>query len=241
MTDHGLGRIASPPDSRDHPLSRYVAQTRQLAATLPRSVIPHSKTLPVYDQGQTPKCVAFSAGLASTIDQRRDLNRTLIYDAPELYDRCKEADGIPNEDGTFPRAALKIKKDRGMRVKASFHFSDVGRFDQISAYAALKDIDEIRTAIYLFGSAILGSSWYENWFDVPADKTLPQPGAVAGGHAYVAIGYSTARRALLIQNNWGKDWAYPIGHAQGGRAWLPYDYVDFADFEAWRSFDLPQP
>lgn len=49
---------------------------------------------------------------------------------------------------------------------------------------------------------------------------LPTPGQPpTGGHAWLAVGYSNARGALLVRNSYGLDWGY-CGHA-----WLPYPYV----------------
>lgn len=201
---------------------------------VPSSVIRYSRTLPVYDQGDTPRCVAYSGALASTIDQRRDMSRTVLYDADEAYARCKEADGIPNEDGTYPRVLLKIKKDRGMRRKATA----AERFDKIEAYARLTSLQDIKVAIFLWGSVQLGSDWYEEWFN-PATPILPPGVTVAGGHAYDAVGYSDRKQALLLQNSWGRNWAYTIGGVPG-RVWLPYSYLNLADevaWEAWRAVD----
>jgi len=109
----GTGFVPSPTDTRDRPLSAFIPTDTldAVIATIPNSRVPYTPTLPVYNQGQSSQCVAFSRALASTIDQRRDHRRTLMYDAPELYARCKEQDGIPGVDGTYPRVALKIVKD----------------------------------------------------------------------------------------------------------------------------------
>lgn len=232
-----LGRLPSPPDPKDHRLVQYVPRLAEVTADLPRSRVPYTPTLPLYNQGATPTCVGHSRALSSTIDQRKDHRRTIWYDAHELYARSKERDGIPHIDGTYPRVALQIAKERGVKILRSPRASEVGQFDQIGAYAALASVQEIKAAIYLFGSVGLGSTWYENWFDIPPDKTLPQGLGSAGGHAYTAIGWSDYRKALLIQNSWGADWGWKIGGLMG-RAWLPYAQVDFNDFEAWRSIDI---
>lgn len=239
MTDFRdrLGAIPSPPDPRDHPLSMYIPETAEVALVLPRWRYPGwSRSFPVYDQ-IGPSCVGNSSALSATIDQRRDHRHWDVYDGEELYALCKQQDGIPTVAGTYPRVAFKIRQERGAKVKKSGESSEVGQYDQIGAYAALHSIEEIKVAIYLYGSSLLGSTWYEEWFDVPTDKILPPGINPAGGHAYTAIGWSTARSSLLIQNSWGTEWGYSI-NGTGGRAWLPYDRVDFNDFEAWRAIDM---
>lgn len=225
-----LGRIPSPPDPRDHPLARYLAAPPE-SIDLPSRLVRYSKTMPVYDQGQTPRCVAYSGSLMSTIDQRRDLSRTYWYDADEAYARCKEQDGIPDMDGTYPRTLLKIKQDRGIYRRGTT------RLDLIERYARLTTHHEIKVAIYLWGSAQLGSDWYDEWFN--PTKVLPEGRVNVGGHAYVAIGWSDNKQAFLIQNSWGPTWGYVIG-GTGGRVWLPYRFVHLEDniaWEAWRAVD----
>lgn len=238
-----LGRLPSPPDPRDHPLSRYVGQLAEVQRELPKIKVPSSRTLPVYDQ-VGPSCVGNGSALSATIDQRRDHRLTLIYDGEELYARCKAVDGIPNTGGTYPRVGHKLRQDAGILVKRAptrRGQPHVGQLDKIAAYAALDSVDLIRAAIDLFGAAGLGSTWYAEWDQVGPDGVL-EPGATAsGGHWYLAIGWDirgTIRPAsLLIQNSWSEAWGRRIGGI-GGRCWMPISLIDFADFEAWRTIDL---
>jgi len=51
---------------------------------------------------------------------------------------------------------------------------------------------------------------------------IPFPGVsnqMMGGHAVLAVGYDDSRKALLIKNSWGPQWA------NRGYGWLPYEYV----------------
>lgn len=230
---HGLGRVPSPPDARDHALAMHVPDLPAVIASLP-ALVSAKRGTPVLDQGQTPQCVGFSGALQRYIGERADEHDpALQFDAAELYARCKERDGDPHADGTFIRVAAQVLKDRGALVSASLVRGEVGQARPISAYAALTSLDEIKAAIYLYGSAWIGSDWPDNWFDVRS--VLPAPGAIAGGHAYSFIGYSDKQRAFRMQNNWSASWA------DGGRAWLPYKYVTFGSglgFEAWRTIDV---
>lgn len=237
-----LGRLPSPPDPRDHPLARYVPALAAVSAERPDVYAPYAINLPIYDQ-VGPSCVGNSQALGATIDQRRDLYRTLIYDGEDLYARAKAVDGIPNVDGTYPRVALKIRADEGILIKSSPRKpAEVGQLDQISAYAALHTIEEIVVAIWLYGSVELGSTWYAEWDEVDPETGVLPPGRVAvGGHDYRAVGYDLRGRyrppALLWQQSWGPTYGNRI-RGSAGRAWMPTSLVDFADFEAWRSIDL---
>lgn len=235
-----LGFVPSPPDPRDYAF-RAMADVPRAAVLLPRTKIPYTPSnFPLYNQ-IGPSCVGNSRALSATIDQRRDVRRTKWYDGEELYARCKEKDGVPSVAGTFPRVALKIQQDRGAKVKKSPITGDVGKFDKIDVYTALYTLEEIKVGIFLYGSVTLGSTWYENWFDLPVTTLrMPVGSRPAGGHAYTAIGWSEYRQALLIQNSWGTTWGGRIGGAHG-RGWMPYELLDWSDFEAWRAIDTRNP
>lgn len=239
-----LGRIPSPPDPRDHPLSRYVRALGEVRAERPAAYLPRRVGLPVYDQ-VGPSCTGNSNALGATIDQRLDLRRTITYDGEDLYRRAKAVDGIPNVEGTYPRIVLKLRNEQGILARGSSRPADIGRLDTIAAYAALNSVDEILSAIYLFGSVELGSTWHEEWDDPdPISGELPPGQTPVGGHDYRAVGYDirgTVRTpSLLWQNSWGPGYGKTIAGTPG-RAWLPISYIDFADFEAWRAIDLQTP
>jgi len=222
---YSLGRLPDPPDDRDHPLSRYLAAT-----ALPSYfyVRPYPVVL---DQGQTPQCVVYSGSANRQIAERRDEKRTLYWNEQDWYDHCKQIDGAPGEDGTDIRSACKIATGTGIEVTKSPLTSEIGARRKISAYARLSSLADIKQAIYSYGAAWLGSSWYDSWF-TPINGVLPAPDSVAGGHAYLAVGWSDSRKQFRIQNSWGTGWA------QSGRAWMPYAYVDFTDFDCWRTIDV---
>jgi hypothetical protein len=114
MTPYGLGRIQSPDDPRDYTLaaiSRAVA-----AAAPPASYAPHYLWT-VLDQGQTPRCVGYSGALGRQIESMLEAMEALVFDADDLYARCKQLDGSPNSDGTFIRVACKVLLAQGGLVK----------------------------------------------------------------------------------------------------------------------------
>jgi hypothetical protein len=237
-----LGRIPSPDDPRDHPLSLHVPRLAAIVRSLPPRVDP-VRRYGVLDQGSTPQCVAYSGVLSRTIGEWSDVKRTINFDAPQLYARCKALDGIPNEDGTYLRTACGVLLHEGANViKAPRGYTElIGTTMKIAAYARLTSLNEVKAAIQEFGSAWLGSTWYASWFSPTARGFLPEPDFAVGGHAYLAIGYNDLRitpwgtGAFLIQNSWGREWGLT------GKAWLPYAFVDLSndwDWEAWRTIDL---
>jgi hypothetical protein len=114
MTPYGLGRIQSPDDSRDFTLA---ARAPDVAASAPpASYAPHFLWT-VLDQGQTPRCVGYSGALGRQIESMLEAMEALVFDADDLYVKCKQIDGSPNSDGTFIRIACKVLLDQGGLVK----------------------------------------------------------------------------------------------------------------------------
>jgi len=223
----GLGRRKDAPDSHDYSLTRILT----LVPVLPSSYT--APSYPILDQGMTPRCVAYSGSLTRIIEERKDERRTISFDSDDLYRRCKAVDGYPNEDGTDIRTACKVLMADGALITKSRKTSEVGSRRKIAAYARLSSIDDIKQAIFAYRSAWLGSTWYNSWFNASVSTgILPTPDSPVGGHAYTAIGWSDKRQAFRCQNSWGPEWC------QRGRFWLPYKFVDFTDFDAWRTVDV---
>jgi hypothetical protein len=114
MTPYGLGRIPSPRDERDHTLAAHAPAAA--AATPPAAYAPHFLWT-VLDQGQTPRCVGYSGALGRQIETMLEEREPLVFDADDLYARCKAIDGSPNSDGTYIRVACQVLRKQGGLVK----------------------------------------------------------------------------------------------------------------------------
>lgn len=240
MPDHGKGRLPSPPDARDHPLTRYVPRLAEVR--LERPAIYHNPRW-VYplDQGATPRCVAYSAEAVRELAEQFDDRRRTWFDPDEFYARCKERDGIPSEAGTYMRTAAQLLLERGMLVrKSASPKNPAGAALPVAAYARLTTLEEVKDAVWLYGSAWLGSYWPDEWDEPIKGGRLagfvPEPAsALDSGHAFYVAGYNDRRGALRCVNSWTARWG------QHGRFWVPYEYVEFdrgVEFEAWRTIDL---
>jgi len=54
------------------------------------------------------------------------------------------------------------------------------------------------------------------------------PLQVSGGHALMAVGYNSTKKAFLIQNSWG-DFYDHAADESGGRFWMPYEWFDLVN------------
>lgn len=189
-----FGRLPAK-DERDWPLAK--------AASLLPTELPTWKFWmrgPVLDQGQFPHCVAFAWKgwlMASPIRQGK------AVDAADVYHQAQLIDEWPGEgyDGTSVRAGAKVLTQRGF----------------VASYLFTWSADEIRNWILGKGPVVLGTTWYEG-MSSPDEKGYANiSGAVQGGHAYLALGYSAKRKAIRCLNSWNKSWG------QYGKFWLRED------------------
>jgi len=189
--DRGMGRLpAVDPRDRAFPMALFTTA----AVELPR--YRYWRAGAVLDQGQMPWCVAYawSQWLRSApIMSRPSQTEAEIYRAAQLVDEWPGQD----YDGTSVRAGAKV-------LQAAGH---------IRSYLWAMDELTIRRQVLAFTPVVVGFSWHVNMFE-PEDGFLSLGGGIAGGHAFLLIGYSTARRAYRVLNSWGREWG------EEGRAWL---------------------
>jgi hypothetical protein len=189
----GLGRLRAP-DPRD--------MAFPLRALIPRRVPIRSRyyrTGPVLDQGSTPQCVAFA--WKQWLDSAPVMDPNGRPPAPAtIYSRAQAVDewaGSPH-DGTSVRAGAKI----------------MATDQRLGAYHWSASINDVRDYLMASGTVVLGTNWYEEMFDPSANGFVKIGGELAGGHAYLCIGYSVDRGAFRMINSWGSRWG------QGGRFWI---------------------
>jgi len=246
-----LGRVPSPPDPRDFSI-RSLAIVQATLPDLPtRYVVRSLRTYRARFDQRENSCVGQSSALAKIVHERRDHHRTYAFDPLWIWQRSKERDGIGDplaDRGTFIRTAAKVLQDLGaaavLRTGTRVSGQDPARF-RIASYYACQSIQEVKAAIVARGPVILGSDWFDAWFDVGPDGLLPDPGGApsVGGHATLAYGFDDrietwwGQGAVLAANSWGLGWAnhgdflipYSLFGLNGnGR---PFD-------EAWRLEDV---
>jgi len=238
------GYVKDKKDKRDFKATKLIVQE----VPLPDFYTVNPETI-IYNQGGSPSCVGFSsAGVKTDEEFLQDYPRQIRFDGAWLYGECKKIDGIPNEEGTYPRVACKILNQIGCKVipastTCPLKFlkpkppeptpDDIFKW-HIDAYYRIdpkSTADFVKQIIFQFGSILTASNWYSNWmwkFDV-----FPSPsGGIVGGHAYRAIGWNPI--GFIIANSWGK-----ILWGQNGIATMPYAIFTkvLAEGDSWKLVD----
>jgi hypothetical protein len=230
METFSLGALPSPPDDRDYHISEVLAPE---AVALPSKFF-GSPVPPVLDQGTTPMCVGYSSTRMRLQQEYNDDRKWYPLDPAWLYRECKKIDGMPDTDGTWVRAAMKVLKNVGQAesIVMPLRAQTIAQH-KVAAYYAIPVTTEayIKRAVHEFGSVVIAGPWYDSWFRPNAAKgyILPTPDHEAGGHAILCNGWDDAR-GLLLQNSWTRAWG------SNGRCFLPYRFVPGL-WEAWRAVD----
>lgn len=264
-----LSCLPSPEDKRDFKYQN-IASSLGMAQTAPEIIDYRQNLPPVFDQGTRGSCVSCAAIWTQKAFQELSQGDFPVsgLSAAFLYAMCKAEDGTPNEDGTYPRVAMKVLQKQGVCPEEWMPYwmldnlpapqvptipnaamERAERF-KINTYAQLcapgdKDrstlLDTMRQALQREGPFVLALLVCDN-FKPDATGRLPLPeGRVLGGHAVGIVGDLPSEKAFILRNSWGAEWG------QDGYALLPYEWLtrryDYGwyVFEAWTSVDTIIP
>jgi len=247
MTDrrYGLGCLKDPTDRRDVPMRAILPRI-----TAPARVDYSGRMSPVRDQGEEGTCVAFAAAVGIKEYQELAERRRLIELSPRyLYYHCKRIDGVPNEEGTFPRMAMKVLAGRGVCLEECWSYrpyqtdSPCPEADRqaypfrIKTYARLSGLEEMEQSLTLNGPFLAGVEVFPEWFEEHRGEIpLPRPGRSSlGGHAVCVVGYSHRDSNFKFKNSWSEGWG------DKGYGYLPYEYMERYCLDAWSATDLIAP
>lgn len=214
----GLGRRFAP-DARDR---QYPMRMLLRPTGLPKQrYYPLGPKLPL-DQGETGTCVAhawtafeYAAPLmCKDADNPFDLYREIVK-VDEWAENDYEATAPDDQlqQGTSVRAGVKVLQTKG----------------RIKSYVWAHNADEAATWLLTRGTIAFGTDWYYRMSDLTHDGYAVPEGRIAGGHAYLGIGYSRTRKAFRCLTSWGKSFG------QDGRFWIHHmdmDKLIAADGEA---------
>lgn len=240
-----LGCLKDPLDLRDIPMGLVLP-----AVSVPVSFDFTRAMSPVRNQGNEGTCVAFaSVSGVKEYQDKKEYHKLIRLSPRFLYSLCKEIDGAPFEDGTYPRVAMKVLLNSGVCHESFWPYapyqkdparkgadSDAKRF-KIKAYARIKSLIEMKRSLLVNGPFLAGVKVYKSWFtgNVERGGFIPMPKRneeLAGGHAICIVGYDDKLEVLKFKNSWGLNWA------DKGYGYLPYEYMKKYCSDAWSATDL---
>lgn len=171
------------------------------------------------NQGSLGACVGFTGAnwLQNSPIRTPVTNQTGF----NLYAECKKIDGIPNTEGTYARALLKVLQSQG----------------KVGQYLWAQQPLDIKEWVLSTGPVLVGTPWLEGMFALDADGYVRVQGHEVGGHEYLIRGYSKPRDAYRCRNSWGPSWG--IGASvgawagYGGEFWLRRAELDNLIFSSW--------
>lgn len=227
----------------------------QMGLVLPPISVPseldYSKDMTVVrDQGNEGTCVAFASVVGvKEYQDTKEYKKSIGLSPRYLYSLCKEIDGIPNEEGTYPRIAMKVLLNNGVCPESYWPYkpyqNDKPKKDadtkakvyRINAYARLKALMEMKRSLIVNGPFLAGVQVFRSWFTKKAlsKGLIPMPGKddiLEGGHAICIVGYNDTQKLFKFKNSWGSQWG------DKGYGYLYYDYMKKYCMDAWSATDL---
>jgi C1A family cysteine protease len=242
-----LGCFKDPVDSRDIPMGLVLP-----VFTIPVSFDFSQAMSPVRNQGSEGTCVAFASVSGVKEYQDKLEYRRLIKLSPRfLYSLCKKFDGIPEQEGTYPRIAMKVLLNQGVCHESFWPYAphqknlplkgankDAKKF-KIKAYARLRSLSQMKRSLLVNGPFLAGVKVFKSWFTKKVEKRglIPMPKLnddLLGGHAICIVGYDDRLKVFKFKNSWGAKWA------DKGYGYLPYAYMNKYCSDAWSATDLIQ-
>jgi hypothetical protein len=240
-----LGCRKDPPDLRDLPMGLVIP-----AIPVPPAVDYTRRMTPVRNQGDEGTCVSFASVVGvKEYEDTKEYGRLIELAPRYVYSLCKKYDNIPDEEGTYPRVAMKVLMKHGVCPEAMWPYKPYQTDDhkkgadskakiyRIKAYARLGSVQEMKRSLLVNGPFMAGVRVYESWFTGRVEKTglipMPQMGEeIAGGHAICVAGYDDRTGYFKFKNSWSAKWA------QKGYGFLPYEYMQRYCSDAWSATDL---
>jgi hypothetical protein len=225
--DYGRsGVILSPDDERD-----YLVSTIAPRVALPSSVRLDHKVKRIRNQLFCGTCVGKAAAGLLSAEYGVDLSSLFIWG------KCKQQDGIPDQEGTFPRIALKVMQKEGSCPDYMLPYSALKvclqppaiteEMEQaaspykISTYARAWNVNDIKRALandkLLLGTLLVGDNFMRYGRGVLYAPTTP----THEYHLTVFCGYDDELQAVRGFNSWGEeDWG------ERGFFWISYDTLE---------------
>lgn len=234
-TGKGLGLIESPPDPRDYSILQILGPIKE---PLESTYKDWSEDIPILGQGATSFCVGFSSSSMKMRQEQKEHGKVLRFDPIWLYNECKKIDGYPDQEGTFVRAAMKVLKNQGIPVYNPLGMRlGLGKKYKITAYYKVpNDPYTIKIAIKQLGPIVVGYKWMNSWYRPTVSGVVPKPDSLAGGHAFLKIGWDDTIPTPIGTGAWECINSWTNKYAKNGHFYIPYGYEKYMT-EGYKSVD----
>lgn len=231
---HPVGALKDPFDPRDILFGSVVPPTVEL----PRKFSLRVKQSPVPTQN-FGSCVGFSAKAIKEYQEKVEHLEDKILSGRFAYAMAKTQDGIPGQEGTYPRVMMKVLAGVGISNESSFpnnpapptheqYISPIpdraieeAIVNRIDGFARCVTLQELKQAIYNHGPVLVTLYVYDT-FDNPIFGFIGphQSPNNRGGHAIIAVGWDDDKDGGIVEvkNSWGTGWG------DQGYGFVSYNY-----------------
>lgn len=170
--------------------------------------------LPASNQGETPKCAAYSMAGWLEFYNWKYKGIAAQIDPDPIYARAKVIDGEPTVRGTTLEAVLQAAQDLQLISPI-----DTSSIRQVSASG-------VQQALHRYGVVLAAFNITEGWTSATPNGWVAEGGVDLGGHAVLLCGYSIVDNPPWygIQNSWGEQ-----------HGWRGFNRMTFPMFK--RQFD----
>ena len=240
-----FGCLRDTFDGRDYLMRAYL-----LVAKIPKKIDYTPKMSAVWDQGEEGVCVGFAVACGMKEYQEiLDYQKLVALSPRFVYSECKKLDGIPNEEGTTLRSAMKVLKDKGVCQEKFWPYQPLSKKKSkkgaardakkfcVRSYARILNLDELRLNLASKGPCVAGIEVFQGIMETKTG-VVPMPKKnefTLGGHAICVVGYSDRKKLVKFKNSWSHNWG------DSGYGYLPYAYLARYLMDAWSSVDIQDP
>ncbi len=240
-----LGCVKDGFDDRDYLMRAYLPVVK-----LPKKVDYTGKMSPVRDQGDEGTCVGFAttAGMKE-YQEKQDYEKLVLLSPRFLYNECKKIDGLPGEEGTTIRTAMKVLKKAGVCQEKFWPYkphqkdkpkpgagTNAAKF-RVLTFARILNLAELKMNLANKGPCVMGIQVFQGMMDTKTGVVpLPRSGeSPLGGHAICPVGYDDSSKSIKFKNSWTAEWG------DQGYGYLPYAYIEKYMMDAWSTVDIEDP
>jgi C1A family cysteine protease len=240
-----FGCIKDKFDDRDYLMRAYLPVIK-----LPKKIDYTPKLSPVRDQGDEGTCVGFACAVGmKEYQELLDYEKLLELSPRFVYSECKKIDGMPKEEGTTIRAAMRALEGKGVCQEKFWPYqphqkdkpkegaaANAKKFC-VMTYARILNLNELRLSLAAKGPCVIGVEVFEGMMKTKTGLVpLPKKNETAlGGHAVCAAGYDDKKKMIKFKNSWSDKWG------RKGYGFLHYAYIERYMMDAWSSVDIEDP